>query len=227
VKAELARLGAAANDTPDATFFFTLSSHGSMWSGLVSDCPQVRATSSVAALGEGGGENGLFDDCELGNALNAHVPDIPAVVIVDCSFCGGFSDSLTAVSGTVEDGAVVEPSGILADNRIVITGCAITTECFGSADGGNPFRLFHAVLDEGVADCDGWTAPSFPEVQGLDLPVRGTIDGRCTVSEMFFAAVWKAYSLASSSPMDDVISIQQQFRIKYGFASLDEDIPVL
>jgi hypothetical protein len=59
-------------------------------------------------------------------------------------------------------------------------------------------------------------------VQGFDIPVQDPLlnepDGRCTASEWFFGAVWSAYDTL------DEIGIQQQFRIKYGFDSLDDDI---
>jgi hypothetical protein len=75
---------------------------------------------------------------------------------------------------------------------------------------------------EGEIPCDGWTAPGFPTIQGFDVPVNeeafNAPDGRCTASEWFFGAVWSAYTSF------DVIGIQQQFRIKYGFDSLADDI---
>jgi hypothetical protein len=78
---------------------------------------------------------------------------------------------------------------------------------------------------EGTVSCDGWTVPGFPDVEGFDVPVNGdpfkALDGTCTASEWFFGAVWSAYTSG------DVIGIQQQFRIKYGLASLDDDIVVV
>lgn len=225
LKAELARLGAAAQSTPGSTFFFFLSSHGMASPGYgKGGCPSPRPMGSYSALLSGAGENGTFHDCELGAALNTHFAGVPAVVAVDCSFCGGFSDSITAASGTVSDGSLAYPSGILAPERIVITGCAITTECFGSDGGGNPYRLFDDVLSDGVAACDGWTGPSFPTVQGVNVAVRGDADGTCSTSELFYAAVDRVNQLAGSAD-DSVIALQQQFRIKYGPASLAEDIP--
>lgn len=235
VKAELRRLGAAASQHEDSLFFFFLSSHGIMytsagWTGGPSECPIERTYGSLSGLKAGGGETGDFFDCELGTELNQNfAPTTRMFIFNDCSFCGGFSDSLTAASGTVPDGSVPAPSGILGANRIVMTGCAITTECFGSggpnsgtaADGGVSYRHMRNVL-EGEPTCDGWTVPGFPTVEGIDLPVQGepfrALDGRCTASEWFLGAVWSAYQTI------DPIAIQQQFRIKYGMASLDDDI---
>lgn len=227
VKNEIARLGAAANANAGSRFFFFLSSHGSMWPGLITDACPITRVGSTAGLLDGGGQDGFLDDCELGDALNAHVKSVPSFIAVDCSFCGGFSDSITAVSGTIEDGAATGPSGILAPTRVVVTGCAITTECFGSHGGGNPYRLFRDILNGGIAACDGWTAPDFPATQGLDIAVQGATDGRCTASEMFFAAVNRSYMLPSGRLVDDINTIQQQMRIKYGFATLADDIPIL
>jgi hypothetical protein len=226
LKAELARMGAAAS--PDATFFFFLSSHGMMWSGLAgSACPVTRLVGSYAQLAapdDGDDpEDGFLDDCELGEALTGEFdPGVRMWVAVDCSFCGGFSDSVTAVSGTVPDGSVPQSSGVAGPNRVVMTGCAITTECFGSSNGGGQFyRTLTAVLDDGPSACDGWTAPGFPAFQGVDLPVRGATDGRCTASEWFFAAVERAYTEAPTLD-DQVIATQQQFRIKYDLAPGDD-----
>jgi hypothetical protein len=233
VKDELARLGALASQHSDSIFFYFLSSHGIMytsagWTGGPSECPIERADGSLSGLKGGDGESGDFFDCELGTALNAHfAPTTNMFVFNDCSFCGGFSDSLTAASGTIPDGSVPESSGIPAANRIVMTGCAITTECFGSSpaeNGGVSYHHLREVL-EGTVECDGWTAPGFPGVSGFDVPVQDPLlnapDGRCTASEWFFGAVWSAYSSG------DVIGIQQQFRIKYGFASLDDDLLIV
>ncbi|MGH2749119.1 MAG: S8 family serine peptidase [Actinomycetota bacterium] len=229
LKTELGRMGAESSQHPDSQFFFFLSSHGNAWSApLGSACPATRVAMSFAALKDGGGEDGFLDDCELGDGLTDNfTPETRMFVAVDCSFCGGFSDSLTAASGTVPDGSVPTSSGVPAPNRIVITGCAITTECFGSSpaeNGGVTYHHMKRVLDGEIA-CDGWTAPGFPAVQGFDLPVNGepfnAPDGRCTASEWFFAAVWSAYSSG------DVIGIQQQFRIKYGFLTLGDDIGIL
>jgi len=232
LKAELRRMGADASQHPDSQFFFFLSSHGLMWTGALTGgaCPPTRVAGSFSGLGGGGGQDGDFYDCELGTELNNNFSsETRMFVAVDCSFCGGFSDSLTAASGTVPDGSVPSPSGILGPNRIVVTGCAITTECFGSPAGGGgvTYRHMKRVLD-GLTPCDGWTAPGFPIVQGFDVPVNGAPfnppDGVCTVSEWFFAAVWSAYN--SSNINDRAIGIQQQFRIKYGFATLAEDLVV-
>ena len=229
VKAELARMGTLANQHEDSQFFFFLSSHGIMHTGAISggDCPVTRAAGSLSALKGGGGENGDFYDCELGTELNENfAPDTRMFVAVDCSFCGGFSDSVTAVSGTIPDGSVPTPSGIVAPNRVVVTGCAITTECFGHNDAANGGVLYHHMSQvlEGDVPCDGWTAPGFPTVQGFDVPVNGDpfnpLDGRCTSSEWFFGAVQSAYESL------DYIGIQQQFRIKYGLASLADDIVI-
>jgi cell division septation protein DedD len=229
VKAEIRRLGALANQHDDSTFFFFLSSHGIMytnagWTGGPSECPIDRTTGSLAGLLGGGGETG-----ELFDALNANFkPSTRMFVFNDCSFCGGFSDSITAASGTVSDGSYPRPSGILGPNRIVMTGCAITTECFGStpaSNGGVSYYHLRNVMEAGVAECDGWTVPGFPTAYGLDVPVKDPAfnepDGRCTASEWFFGAVWDAYEEL------DEIGIQQQFRIKYGFDSLDDDILIM
>lgn len=200
-----------------------------MWSGAApgSECPIDRLAGSYSGLLGGGGENGNLHDCELGNELNANFdPSTRMFVFVDCSFCGGFSDSLTAVSGTIPDGSVPVSSGIPAQNRIVMTGCAITTECFGSSpssNGGVSYYHLRRVLSgaDGLT-CDGWTVPGFPTYQGVDAPVQDPLfnepDGRCTASEWFFGAVFSAYDTL------DEIGIQQQFRIKYGFDSLADDI---
>ena len=231
VKSELARLGALASQHSDSIFFYFLSSHGIMYgtdggAGVLSECPADRVAGSLSGLKGGDGETGDFFDCELGDALNAHfAPTTRMFVFNDCSFCGGFSDSITAASGTVPDGSVPRSSGIPAPNRIVMTGCAITTECFGSSpasNGGVSYYHLANVMEGGVAACDGWTVPGFPTVYGLDIPVNDPLfnepDGRCTASEWFFAAVNDAYEEL------DEIGIQQQFRIKYGFDSLDDDI---
>ena len=230
LKAELRRLGAAASQHTDSLFFYFLSSHGIMytsagWTGGPSECPVERADGSLSGLKAGDGETGEFFDCELGEELNQNfAPTTRMFIFNDCSFCGGFSDSLTAASGTIPDGSVPESSGIPAANRVVMTGCAITTECFGSSpaeNGGVSYHHLRQVL-EGTVECDGWTAPGFPGVYGFDVPVQDELlnpkDGRCTASEWFFGAVWSAYS------SQDVIGIQQQFRIKYGFDSLDDDL---
>jgi hypothetical protein len=225
VKAEIARIGALANQHSDSTFFFFLSSHGIQYANAIGECPVERVAGSLSGLKAGDGETGDFYDCELGAALNANfAPTTRMFVDVDCSFCGGFSDSLTAASGTVPDGSVPVSAGVVGPNRIVVTGCAMTTECFGDSDssrGGVSFGHMRDVL-EGEHTCDGWTAPSFPDVQGFDVPVQsGPTDGNCSASEWFFATVDSAYQSL------DPIAIQQQFRIKYGFASIDDDILIL
>ena len=229
LKSELQRMGSEASQYEDSQFFFFLSSHGLMWSGAIPEevadqgCPATRVAGSFSGLKEGNGEDGSFFDCELGAALNNDFdPSTQMFVAVDCSFCGGFSDSVTAVSGTIPDGSVPTSSGVPGPNRVVITGCAITTECFGSSPAANGGVLYHHMSEvlEGSVECDGWTAPGFPTVQGFDVPVNGepfrALDGNCTGSEWFFAAVQSAYETR------DEIGIQQQFRIKYG-ASLEED----
>lgn len=229
LKAELRRMGTEASEHNDSQFFFFLSSHGLMWTGALSGgaCPATRVAGSFSGLKGGNGEDGSFYDCELGNELNNNFSEQTRMfVAVDCSFCGGFSDSITAASGTIPDGSVPSPSGILGPNRIVITGCAITTECFGSSgdNGGVTYHHMRRVL-EGAVPCDGWTAPGFPIVQGFDVPVNGepfnAPDGRCTASEWFFGAVQSAYTSF------DLIGIQQQFRIKYGFDSLGDDLLIV
>jgi hypothetical protein len=228
VNAEIARLGAAANLHDDSTFFFFLSSHGIVYATGISECATERVAGSFSGLKSGGGETGDFYDCELGDALNAHFkPTTRMYVFVDCSVCGGFSESLTAVSGTIPDNGPV-PAGVVAPNRIVMTGCAMTTECFGSSpasNGGVSYYHLRNVMEGGVAACDGWTVPGFPTVYGLDVPVQGAPfnppDGRCTASEWFFGAVQDAYDEL------DEIGIQQQFRIKYGFSSLAQDILIM
>jgi len=228
VKAELARLGAAASQHDDSVFFFFLSTHGIVYANAIGECPITRVAGSLSGLKSGGGESGDFYDCELGDALNANfAPTTRMFVMVDCSVCGGFSDSLTAASGTIPDGGVPESAGVVGPNRIVATGCAMTTECFGSdeaANGGVSYHHMREVLEQ-TNGCDGWTAPGFPTVQGFDLPVRDELlnprDGRCTASELFFGAVNDAYVT------QDVIGIQQQFRIKYGFASLADDLLIV
>jgi hypothetical protein len=233
VKARLAEFGAAASAHGDSIFFFFLSSHGIQytaagWTGGSSECPIERVAGSLSGLKSGNGETGDFFDCELGTALNSSFAATTRMfVAVDCSFCGGFSDSLTAASGTVPDDSVPASAGVVGANRIVMTGCAMTTECFGSdvaEDGGVSYHHMREVL-EGTVPCDGWTAPGFPDVQGFDVPVNGepfkVLDGICTASEWFFAAVWSAYSSG------DVIGIQQQFRIKYGLPSIDDDLVIV
>ena len=232
VKAQIARLGAAASQHADSLFFFFLTSHGIVytaagWTGGDSECPLERVAGSLSGLKAGDGESGDFFDCELGTALNtSFAPTTRMFVLVDCSVCGGFSDSVTAVSGTVVDGSAPVSAGVVGPNRTVTTGCAMTTECFGSdpaANGG--ISYYHLRQTMSVADCDGWTAPGFPTVQGFDVPVNDralrVLDARCTASEWFFAAVNHAYVT------QDVLAIQQQFRIKYGMASIDDDILIL
>ncbi len=234
LKAELRRMASEANQHADSQFFFFLSSHGLVYVPGLSACEPTRAMGSFAALKEGGDEDGFLDDCELGEELAMFAPSTRMFVAVDCSFCGGFSDSLTAASGTVPDNGVrgtPTSSGVPASNRVVVTGCAMTTECFGSRDGGNLYRHMNNVRQGGVAACDGWTAPGFPAVQGADVPVRGATDGRCTTSEWFFAAVNRAYTDTGQVTnlghlQDYALSIQQQFRIKYGFGSLADDLLV-
>jgi subtilisin family serine protease len=229
VKTEIARLGALANQHPDATFFFFLSSHGIVYANAISECPVDRPAGSFSGLKGGGGESGDFYDCELGDALNtAFAPSTRMFVFVDCSVCGGFSDSLTAASGTIPDNSLPRSSGVPAPNRIVMTGCAMTTECFGSSpasNGGVSYHHLRNVMEGGVAACDGWTVVGFPTFQGVDAPVQGAPlnapDGKCTASEWFFGAVNSAYTEL------DEIAIQQQFRIKYGFASLADDILIM
>jgi serine protease AprX len=225
--AELARLGGLANQHADSQFFFFLSSHGNVWSGALpnSGCPPERLAGSFSALKAGGGQSGDLDDCELGNVLNSSfAPNTRMFVAVDCSFCGGFSDSLTAVSGTIPDDSIPVGAGVVGPNRIVMTGCAMTTECFGSdvaEDGAVSYHHMREVL-EGTVSCDGWTVPGFPDIEGFDVPVQGPpfrdLDGRCTASEWFFGAVWSAYTSG------DVIGIQQQFRIKYRLPTLADDL---
>jgi hypothetical protein len=228
LKAEIARMGAAAQTAPGSKFFFFLSSHGNLWPSPVGTvCKTGRIAGSYSAIAAGGTDDGFLDDCELGESLNANVKSVPSFIAVDCSFCGGFSDSPTAVSGTVPDGAPVG-AGVVAPSRIVVTGCAITTECFGSTEGANSYRLFDFVLGKGAAYCDGWTAPAFPAVQGLDAPVHtGALDGKCSASELFFAALEEAYALNAKYVDEMALTIQQQFRIKYGFPTLASDIRFL
>lgn len=227
VKDWLATFGADASAASNPTFFVFLSSHG-----LVYPVPLATATvpcgvteprvGSFAALKSGGGEDGDLYDCELGAALDSGFADVRTFVAVDCSFCGGFSDSLTAASGTVEDNSHPS-SNVPGPERIVVTGCAMTTECFGSSGGGVLYRHMRDTLAS-PSFCDGWTAPGFPTVQGFDAPVKhavlNPVDGECTASEWFFGAVWRAYASA------DVVGIQEQFRIKYGPATLADDIRV-
>jgi hypothetical protein len=220
VKRALRDFGPQARVTEDSTFFFFLSSHG------IADvrfaCPGgTRAVGSLSGLRSGFGQDGDLYDCELGAELNTNFgSDVAMAIYADCSLCGGFSDSLTAVSGTVPDGSVPVPSGILGPNRVVVTGCAVTTECTGGSSGGRMYSDMIRRLT--VEDCDGWTAPNFPSVQGIGLPQRtGPQDGRCTASELHFAAVNSSYGRA------DLIAIQQQYRIKYGPASLADDVAIL
>lgn len=223
VKSYLDSFGSAASAHTDSIFFYFHSSHGLMYTTGLSTCPLTRTHGSFAALhADTGAQDGFLDDCELGTALNNEFDDdVQMFIAVDCSFCGGFSDSLTAASGTITDGAPT-PSGILADNRIVMTGCAITTECFGGGvdDGGVFYDNLEQVVDLGISQCDGWTAPGFPLVQGVDAPVKNALlrptDGVCTASEWFFSAVNQGYT----SPID-AIAIQQQFRMKFGDSVTD------
>ncbi|HEV8359748.1 MAG TPA: hypothetical protein VGR28_04750 [Candidatus Thermoplasmatota archaeon] len=222
VKATIASFGAQASQFGDSLLFFFLSSHGFVYVGSF-NCPS-RPLGSFAQLKAGAGQDGFLDDCELGQVLNANVAASTRIVaLVDCSLCGGFSDSLTAVSGTVPDNALPQSSGIPRANRIVMTGCSMTTECFGGDCGGVSFCHLRRVIEQqGPEGCDGWTVPGFPTLQGADAPVRQGLlnprDNRCTMSEWFFAAVWDAYGFL------DVTGIQQQFRMKYGFASLGQDV---
>lgn len=234
VKAELRRMAEDSAQHEDSQFFFFLSSHGLMYNGASEDllfgapeCAFARVAGSYSALKGGGDEDGLLYDCELGEELANFDASTRQFIAVDCSFCGGFSDSVTAVSGTIPDGSLPTSSGVPAPNRVVITGCAITTECFGSSPasrGGNLYHRMTDVLQGGIEACDGWTAPGFPEVQGFDVPVNGEPfnphDGRCTASEWFFAAVQLAYDAL------DPVDIQQQFRIKYGMGTLENDIVI-
>lgn len=219
--------GAQASGQDDAHLFVMLSSHGLTFPARLCPDGNFRGPLSFSALH---GSN-LYD-CELGYALNQNVAsDVRTYVGVSCSFCGGFSDSLTAVSGTVPDNAVPSSSGIPAPNRVVITGCAITTECFGGSQGSVLYGWMDYVRDRvvqaSVTYCDGFTGAGFPDVQGFSVPVppvagspANTPDGRCTISELLFSAMWYAYRGA------DAIAIEQQFRIKYGFDTLQDDILV-
>lgn len=222
VKAYLAQFGAAAQGVPNAHFFFLLSSHGNADANV---CPTgLPRLGSFSALRNGGGQDGYLADCELGHELNTKFPASTRMwVIVDCSFCGGFSDSLTAASGTVPDLQAPRTAGVVAPGRIVITGCAITTECFGSSTDPGSTTYVHLtnILNAPVSSCDGWTAPGFPLVQGVDAPVQdGAIDGRCGASEWFFAAVNDAYRSL------DHIGIQQQFRMKWGMGAIENDLAI-
>jgi hypothetical protein len=219
--AVVARLGELAHaHPPGEILFFMLSSHGNFYADAQS-CG-APAVGSFAALGEDADSDGDLHDCELGGALAEFAEGTPMVIVIDCSFCGGFSDSLTAASGTVPDDVATHESGVPAEGRIVITGCAVTTECFGSATGGVLFTHMRSSIDEGTSACDGYTAPLFPLVQGINLPQRSLErDGMCTVSEWFFASIQSAY--ARRDPLD----IQQQFRIKYGMSSIGDDIRIL
>lgn len=216
----LRTFGSQAADQDDPHLFFFLSSHGIAYAERT--CRQgIRAPGSLAAL-----HGGDLLDCELGHQLSSSFDaDTRMFVAVDCSLCGGFSDSLTAASGTVPDNSHPTSSGVPAPNRVVVTGCAITTECFGSSDGGVSYDHLEDVVTAGQTACDGWTAPGFPTVQGIDLPVRHELvhprDGTCTASEWFFAAVWDTYQEL------DLVGIQEQYRIKYGFDSLADDITIL
>ena len=222
-KADLADIGAMAFGDPAMTVFVFLSSHGLVYgSPTGTRCDgSAPAVGSFAALRPTPEDDGRLYDCELGQVLNAALPDqTRTFVAVDCSFCGGFSDSITAVSGTARDDALTATSGIPGPNRVVITGCAITTECFGGDDGGVLYGHMRAAMD--MAGCEGYTAPGFPDVQGINVPLRiGWADGACTASEWFFGAVASAYESRG------VIDIQEQFRIKYGFADLASDIRIL
>jgi len=212
--------GFAAVHEPGDILFFMLSSHGRFYAD-VQPCG-AAAVGSFAALGADPGTDGELHDCELGAALAAFPEGTPMVIVIDCSFCGGFSDSITAISGTVPDDIATHASGVPADGRIVITGCAVTTECFGSATGGVLFSHMRDSIETGPSACDGYTAPLFPVVQGFNLPQRTLEpDGMCTASEWFFATIQSAY--ARRDPFD----IQQQFRIKYGMSSIEEDIRIL
>lgn len=223
LKAELAEVRQATQGAEDPVVFVFLSSHGIVHTGALSDdCPATRPVHSYAFLAGGDGEDGFLDDCELGDALDAFDPGVRMAVFVDCSLCGGFSDSLTPVSGTVPDGGTPSSSNVPGENRIVVTGCAVTTECFGhTGDGAILYRHMLKALQRG--DCDGFTAPGFPTVQGVNAPVRDPLfherDGTCSVSELVFGAVDSAYD------RPDVAGIQQQFRMKYGFDTLEADLP--
>jgi hypothetical protein len=220
VLAHIAAFGAAASAHPDSIFFYFHASHGLVY--LQNSACSAPRPGSFAAMG-----GGNLYDCELGNAINANfAPHVRMFIFVDCSFCGGFSDSLTAASGTVPDGSLTASSGIPGPNRIVGTGCAITTECFGDNNaGGVSYKHLTRALNNGVGFCDGYTAPGFPMVQGINVPVTNTPfnppDGRCTASEWFYSAV------RSATVGLDPIAIQQQYRLKYGMGSLADDILIV
>lgn len=218
-KDTLAAFGAAASQEPEATLFYFHSSHGMAYGAVAPPgCDgAIRPVGSYANL-----RNGNMYDCELGRALNDGFADhVRMAIFVDCSFCGGFSDSLTAASGTLDDDGVL-PSGVVAPDRIVFTGCAITTECFGGSDGAVSYGHMRWILEGSISDMDGWTVPGFPLVYGVNAPAPiGTTDGRATVSEWVFRSVWDTYNDL------DAIGIQQQYRLKYGMDSLQEDIRVL
>lgn len=217
VRAAIEAFGSAATGLEGATFFLVVSGHGLARASPV--CPQgARPLASFVRLVEGD-----LVDCELGAWLGANLPvGVRVVAIVDCSLCGGFSDSLTPVSGTVPDMALAAPSGMVAPGRIVITGCALSTECWGGPDGSLLLSHLMTVLARGVPYADGMNAPGFPQVEGLDLPTRtGPNDGRMTVSEWFFASVWHATTVADGQ------AVSQQPRMKYGFGSLADDVLVL
>jgi len=235
VKQELASMGTAASAFSDSIFFFFLSSHGTVYpSAFTSNAaiqgPQscaggIRAVGSLSVLKPGSGQDGDLHDCELGAALNTNFnANVRMFVALDCSFCGGFSDSTTQVSGTVPDNSLPVSSGIPKAGRIVITGCAQTTECFGGSDGAVSYGHMKRTINLGLAYCDGFSVPGFPTFQGIDVPVKNNLlnaaDGKCTASEWFFGAVQSSYATL------DLIGIQQQFRIKYGFATLAEDLQI-
>lgn len=211
--AALARHGAAAASTQGSVLFLVISTHGLPYVG---DPPCAAAAPRVGSVATLAGGDRLHD-CELADILATTLPAHGrAVIVVDCSLCGGFADA-----ATVLDGRRVAQSGVAGPGRIVITGCTMTTECLGQPDGSILFRhLLRALRAPHAAD--GTTSLGFPEVEDPVLPVRSPLlrpqNGELEASEWFHAAA------ASALARGDLLGVQQQFRMRHGAGPAEPDL---